>query len=107
MRKNINKAKFIGKTIIRKFIAMSLVISMGFCGVSLEANAQSDNVGSDFSRSTSSQPLQEDYISQDISYDSFSCLFNFFCFFPAVILTIFRILTGGAQSFGSTSSKDK
>ena len=107
MRKNINKAKFIGKTIIKKFIAISLMISMGFYGVSLEANAQSDNVGSDFSRSTSSQPLQEDYISQDISYDSFSCLFNFFCCVPVVFFTIFRVIADVSQRFAPTSSKDK
>ena len=107
MRETINKANFIGKTIVRKFIAMSLVMSMGFYGASLRTNAQSDNSVSDFSSSTFSQPPQDEDLSPNNSDDDFSCCFNFFCFFPAVILTIFRILTGGAQSFGSTSSKDK
>ncbi len=106
MRETINKAKFTGKTIVRKFIAMSLVISIGFYGVSLGANAQSGDSGSDSSYSTSSQPPQGGDLSQNGS-DDFSCCFNFFCFFPAVILTIFRILAGGAQRFAPTSSKDK
>lgn len=107
MRETINKAKFIGKTIVRKFIAMSLVMSMGFYGASLRTNAQSDNSTSDSSSSTFSQPPQDEDLSPNNSDDDFSCCFDIFCFFPLVIFTLLKVIYMGHQSLCQTSSRDK
>ncbi len=106
MRENIIKAKFIGKNIFRKIVAISLAVSIGCFGANFCANAQ---VSGDFSAKqtiVSAQSAQERELSQNDS-DDFSCLFNFFCCIPVVFLTIFRVVADVAQRLGPASNKDK
>ncbi len=113
MIENINKAKFIGKSILRKFVAMGLAVSIGCFGANFCVNAQSDSgfsieqtTDSSSPSITSNQSTQEDYLAPTID-DVYSCCFNFFCFIPVVFLTIFRIMADIAQGFSPSSKMDK
>lgn len=106
MRENIIKAKFIGKTVLRKIVAISLVVSIGCFGANFCDNTQVS--GGFFTKQTvvSAQSAQERELSQNDS-DDFSCLLNFFCCIPIVFLTIFKIMADIAQGFSPSAKMGK